>query len=150
MTPPAPGPAPGHDGHKDYSATPLWRKLGIREGSRVRLVNAPDGFEDRLEPLPEGAAVLVRSARDLDVVVIFATELAELRRRFAELAPAIPPTGLLWVAWPKKASKVPTDIAFADAQGIGLDASLVDNKTAALSEVFQGLQFVVRLEDRPR
>ena len=153
MTPPATDPArpaPGRDGHKDYSATPMWKKLGIREDARVRLVNAPEGFEDALEPLPEGAAVFVRGARDLDVVVIFATDLVELRRRFTDLAPAMRPTGRLWVAWPKKASKVPTDIAFADAQGTGLDVGLVDNKSAALSDVYQGLQFVVRREDRPR
>ena len=153
MTPPATDPtrpAPGRDGHRDYSATPMWKKLGIRPGARVRLVNAPEGFEDVLEPLPEGAAVLIRGARDLDVAVIFATELAELRRRFTELAPGMRPTGRLWVAWPKKASKVTTDIAFADAQGLGLDAGLVDNKSAALSDVYQGLQFVVRREDRQR
>ena len=153
MTPPATDPArpaPGRDGHKDYAATPMWKKLGIRQDARVRLVNAPEGFEDTLEPLPEGAAVLLRGALDLDVVVIFATELVELRQRFTDLAPGMRPTGRLWVAWPKKASRVPTDIAFADAQGIGLDAGLVDNKSAALSDVYQGLQFVVRREDRPR
>lgn len=153
MTPPATDPthqASGRDGHKDYSGTPMWKKLGIREDARVRLVNAPAGFEDALEPLPDGAAVLVRGARDLDVAVIFAMELAELRRRFTQLAPGMRPTGRLWVAWPKQASKVPTDIGFEDAQGLGLDAGLVDNKSAALSDVFQGLQFVVRREDRPR
>ena len=71
------------DGHKDYSATPLWRKLGIREGSRVRLVNAPDGFDDALvaiAPLPHAVDFLRRSAKDIDVVVLFTTERRVLER----------------------------------------------------------------------
>ena len=144
--------APGsdRDGHKDYSATPLWKKLGIREGSRVRLVNAPEEFEDRLAPLPDGVELLKRTTKDLDVAVVFGVAFADLARRFAPLVPAIGSAGRLWVAWPKRAAKVPTDITFEVAQGLGLDAGLVDNKTAALTEVFQGLQFVVRLKDRPR
>lgn len=143
-------PAPGRDGHKDHSSTPLWKKLGIREGSRVRLVQAPEDFASRLAPLPGGVELLARATKDLDVVVVFGVSFADLARRFTPLVPAIGSAGRLWVAWPKKAAKVPTDITFALAQGLGLEAGLVDNKTAALTEVFQGLQFVVRLRDRPR
>ena len=136
--------------HKDYSGTPLPKKLGIREGSRVRLVNAPDGFDGLLIPVPEGARISTRPAKDLDVAIVFAVEQTELIRWFDELAAAIVSDGRLWVAWPKKASAVPTDIDFSFAQGIGLDAGLVDNKSASITEVFQGLQFVYRLKDRPK
>lgn len=135
-------------GHKDYSGTPLPRKLGVHEGSRVLLVGAPPGFE--LGALPP-AVELARTARGpLDVVVLFVTERSELQRRFARLASALDPAGRLWVAWPKKASGVPTDLSFEVVQGHGLTAGLVDNKSASVTEVFQGLQFVVRLKDRPR
>jgi hypothetical protein len=137
------------DGHKDYSGTPLWKKLGIREDARVVLVGAPAGFEDLLEPLPDGAAILVRPGRSLDVAVLFADDRAMIDRRFATLAGAMKPDGRLWVAWPKKASKVPTDLDFDWVQGTGLSAGLVDNKTAAITEVYQGLQFVTRVKDRP-
>ena len=136
--------------HKDYSGTPLPKKLGIRDGARVRLVNAPSGFRDLLTPMPEGATVSDRAATALDVVVLFATRRAELVRWFDPLAAGLVPDGRLWVVWPKKASNVPTDIDFAFAQGIGLDAGLVDNKSASITGVFQGLRFVVRVKDRPK
>jgi len=81
--------------------------------------------------------------------VLFATERAELLRWFDRMAAALATAGRLWVAWPKKASKVVTDIDFGFAQGIGLDAGLVDNKSASITDVFQGLQFARRLKDRP-
>jgi hypothetical protein len=81
-------------------------------------------------------------------VVLFVTDLPDLRRRFGALARALAPTGRLWIAWPKKASKVPTDLTFGAVQGVGLEAGLVDNKSAAIDDVFQGLQFVYRLRDR--
>ena len=81
---------------------------------------------------------------------MFATELAELRRRFATLARALDPSGRLWVAWPKKAAKVETDLSFEIVQRIGLEEGLVDNKSASIDDVFQGLQFVYRLKDRGR
>ncbi|HET9248527.1 MAG TPA: DUF3052 domain-containing protein [Actinomycetota bacterium] len=134
-------------GHQDFSATPLHRKLGIREGSRVLIVRAPDGFS--LGRVPTGTS-FARSARGpLDVVLLFATTLADLRRRFPAAARALDPAGRLWVAWPKKASKVRTDLTFAIVQGLGLDAGLVDNKSASIDDVYQGLQFVIRLRDRP-
>ena len=140
------------DGHKDYSTTPLWRKLGIREGSRVRLLNAPDGFDDALvaiAPLPNAVDFLRRSAKGIDVAVLFTTERQVLERRFGALAAALEPDGRLWVAWPKKASKVATDLTFEIVQSHGLAGGMVDNKSAAIDEVFQGLQFVYRVQDRP-
>jgi hypothetical protein len=134
-------------GHKDYSGTPLPRKLGVRDGSRVLLVSPPPGFT--LDPLPSGAQVLCRPGGTLDVVVLFATRRRELDRRLAALARSLNPAGRLWVAWPKKAAKVETDLTFDAVQEAGLSAGLVDNKSASLDPVFQGVQFVYRLRDRP-
>jgi hypothetical protein len=133
---------------RDYSATPLTKKLGIREGSRVLLVSEPKDFRRRLGSLPPGAEIRRRARAPLDVVVVFATELRELRRRFGTLARALDPSGRLWVVWPKKAARVETDLTFQIVQRIGLDEGLVDNKSASVDDVFQGLQFVYRLKDR--
>ncbi len=138
------------DERRDYSATPLARKLGIREGSTVFVVNAPDGFREALAPLPTGITLATRASKGTDVIVLFATRGSDLGRRFATLARCLTPDGRLWVAWPKKASGVSTDITFDDAQGVGLSVGLVDNKSASVTDVFQGLQFVYRLEDRKR
>jgi hypothetical protein len=135
-------------GHVDDSGTPLPKKLGIREGSRVCVVGAPEDFA--LAPMPSGVEVRSRARGPLDVVVLFTLRRADLTRRFGPLARALDRAGRLWVAWPKKASGIATDLTFAIVQGVGLDAGLVDNKSASIDDVFQGLQFVVRLADRPR
>ena len=141
-------PSRSSAGHRDYSATPLARKLGIREGSRVLVVGAPSGFS--LGPVPTGAS-FARSARGpLDVVLLFTTTLADLRRRFPAAVRALDPAGRLWVAWPKKTAAVDTDLIFEVVQRLGLDAGLVDNKSASVDDVFQGLQFVIRLKDRAK
>jgi hypothetical protein len=139
-------------GHTDYSGTPSWRKLGIKEGARVRLEGAPDGFGADLgamSPLPPAVELLRRATKDLDVVVLFATERRALELRFAPLAHALRPNGRLWIAWPKKASHVATDLDFSVVQAHGLAHGLVDNKTASITDVYQGCQFVFRLQDRP-
>jgi hypothetical protein len=134
-------------GHKDFSSTPLPRKLGIREGSRVLVVGAPGGFS--LGPVPTGTSFARSTRGPLDVVLLFTRTMADLQRRFPSAVRALDPAGRLWVAWPKKAAEVDTDLSFAVVQRAGLDAGLVDNKSASIDEVYQGLQFVVRLKDRP-
>lgn len=116
----------------------------------MRLVGAPDGFAGSLLPLPPEVAILDTTRGRIDVVVLFATRASALARRFGPLARALDPAGRLWVAWPKRAARVDTDLDFGTVRRIGLDAGLVDNKSASVTEVFQGLQFVYRLEDRPR
>jgi hypothetical protein len=133
---------------KDYSGTPLPSKLGIKPGGRVALVGAPEGFRGLLVPWPDGAELVSRPRKPLDVAVIFSTRGSELRRRFASLARALDPAGGLWVGWPKKAARMQTDLDFETVQQIGLEAGLVDNKSASLDEAWQGLRFVVRLRDR--
>jgi hypothetical protein len=131
-----------------YSGTPLPRKLGIKEGSKVALVGAPDGFEAELDPLPPGVRLSRRVADGLDVVLLFVTERDELERRFLEVARRLQPAGGLWVAWPKKSSKVPTDLTEPAVMEVGLARGMVDNKVCAVTDVWSGLRFVVRLADR--
>ena len=134
---------------RDYSGTPLHRKLGIREGSAVALLDAPEGFPALLAPLP-GGVELRRTARGpVDLVVLFATSRARLARRFPAAVGAIGADGGIWVAWPKKAAAMATDLDFDFVQRVGLDAGLVDNKTAAIDATWTSVRFVVRLADRP-
>jgi hypothetical protein len=135
--------------HGDYSGTPLWGKLGIREGSRVLITGeVPDGFS--VGRLPPGVDQLQRPGKAMDVVLFFSTSISEIDRRFEGLARRMDPAGRLWIAWPKRAARLETDTTFENVQAIGLDAGLVDNKTASITEVFQGIQFVMRLQDRPQ
>jgi hypothetical protein len=131
-----------------YSGTPLPKKLGIKEGARVALVGAPDGFERALAPLPDGVALSRRVGRPLDVIVFFSARRAELERRFQKLAQTLGPAGGLRVAWPKKSSRLPTDLDQTAVMEVGLATSLVDNKVCALDDTWSGLRFVVRREHR--
>ena len=133
-----------------YSGTPLARKLGLKEGHTVALIGAPAGFVDTLEPLP--AAVTFRSTArgPLDVAIVFLTERRELERRLAGLRKAIFPDGAIWVAWPKKASKVPTDITEDVIREVVLPTGLVDNKVCAVDATWSGLRVVHRREHRGR
>ena len=133
-----------------YSGTPLPKKLGIKPGQRVALLHAPEGFDSVLGELPDGVAVR-RSARGpLDVIVSFSDSKRELRRRFATLARALDPAGGLWIAWPKRAAGIPTDLDGNVVREVGLAHGLVDNKVCAIDETWSGLRFVVRVEDRPK
>jgi hypothetical protein len=126
---------------RDYSSTPLPQKLGIKEDSRVALVDAPEGLADRLGVKPGRRG-------QLDVILFFATRKGELIRQFTSLARRLTPAGGLWIAWPKKAAKVETDLDFETVQGIGLRAGLVDNKSASIDDTWQALRFVIRRADR--
>jgi hypothetical protein len=100
--------------------------------------------------MPSAVEVVPRARGPLDVILVFVTRRSDLTRRFPALSRALDTAGRLWVAWPKKAAAVETDLTFEYVQRIGLDAGLVDNKSASIDDVFQGLQFVYRLEDRTR
>jgi hypothetical protein len=132
-----------------YSGTPLVRKLGIKAGAEVALLKAPAGFEALLAPLPDRVRLRRTTRGRLDVIVLFATELSDLRRRFCAAEAALDTDGGLWVAWPKRASKVPTDLDLRRIQEVAFEWGLVDNKSCAIDEVWSGLRFVVRLVDRP-
>jgi hypothetical protein len=131
-----------------YSGTPLPKKLGIREGSRVAVVSAPDGFARVLAPLPAGAQLRADARGRCDVVLFFVTRRAELARRFPSFVRALETDGGLWVAWPKKTSGVATDLVFDAVQQVGLGAGLIDNKVCAIDGTWSGLRFVRRVADR--
>jgi hypothetical protein len=129
--------------------TPLPRKLGIKEGSRVALLGAPDDSERLLHPLPSGVRVADAVRASTDVIVLFATRLKDLAPRFARATRALEPHGGLWVCYPKRTSGVETDLTFGNVQGLGLDAGLVDNKSIAWDATWSAVRFVYRLADRP-
>ncbi len=133
-----------------YSGTPLARKLGIKPGARLALIGAPEGFAATLDlATVVGAVRVLHAARaPIDVAVLFAPRRAGLDRRFAAAAEALAPAGGLWVAWPKRASGVATDLTDAEVREIGLAAGLVDNKVCAIDAVWSGLRFVRRVRDR--
>jgi hypothetical protein len=133
---------------KDYSATQLARKLGIKAGAEVAVVGSPAGFRKALEPLPDDVRIHSRPRGELDVIVFFASHRRELERRFPGLAETLAGAGGLWIAWPKKASKVDSDLSFEIVQQVGLDAGLVDNKSASIDQDWQALRFVYRVRDR--
>ena len=132
-----------------YSGTPLAKKLGIKEKFRVALGNAPQGFRKELGELPDGVTFVKESKKPVDLILLFVKSRSELSKNFAKLASKLAPAGMLWVAWPKKASGVPTDLSFEAVQEIGLTAGLVDTKICAIDEVWSGLRFVIRVKDRP-
>ena len=131
-----------------YSGTPLAKKLGIKPGARVALVRAPAGFDRTLAPLPEGVRLRTQARAAQDVVLFFATRMAELDRRFNGLAHAVAPNGGLWIAWPKRTSNVATDLREGLVREVGLAHGLVDNKVCAVDDTWSGLRFVYRLNDR--
>jgi hypothetical protein len=131
-----------------YSGTPLPRKLGIKEGSRVAVLGAPDGFAATLGPLPGGVVLRRRARGPLDVIVCFIRSRAELERGIERLRAALDPAGRLWIAWPKRASGLPTDVTEDVVRGLALAHRLVDNKVAAIDATWSGLQLVIRLKDR--
>ena len=131
-----------------YSGTPLPKKLGLKEQSRIAFIKAPKDFQSYLGPLPEGAELVKRLSKPLDLVVLFVTSERVLARDFAKLAEKLATNGMIWIAWPKKSSGVATDLTFARVQRIGLDAGLVDVKICAIDDTWSGLKFVFRVKDR--
>jgi len=131
-----------------YSGTPLVQKIGIKTGHRLLLRNDPPSFLSDLGRLPEGVATTDRVAGKANVAVYFTDKLAALERDFPALARTIEPDGMLWVAWPKKASGKPTDLTEDVVRRVALERGLVDVKVCAIDETWSGLKLVVRLKDR--
>ena len=129
-----------------YSGTPLAKKLGIKDGDEVVALTAPDGFADLVEGAPVTEAS--RVPRRADVIVAFFTKRADLAKRIEGCGKAIFPDGGLWIAWPKRASGVATDITEDTVREVALPLGLVDNKVCAIDEVWSGLRVVWRRDRR--
>jgi len=129
-----------------YSGKPLVTKLGIKPGHRIAVVAPPQGFE--LKGLPEDVRSLGANARELDVVMLFVKSRADLVRGFKREGPRLVANGMLWVAWPKKASGVKTDMTEDVVREVVLPAGWVDVKVCAVDEVWSGLKVVRRTETR--
>lgn len=133
-----------------YSGTPLKQKLGLRDGFNVVVLNEPAGFRDLLDTGPDEVTFKASLRREVDVVIAFVTQQAELRLRREQLAKAIYPDGAIWVAWPKKASKAATDMTEDAVREVFLPHGLVDNKVCAIDETWSALRVVWRKETHKR
>lgn len=132
-------------GHSD---TPLIKKLGIKEGFRIALIGAPQGFRKELGTLPDKVKITPSVMKSLDLIMLFVHSKFDLEQRFSALAANLSANGMFWVAWPKKSSGVATDLSFEIVQRVGLVAGLVDVKICAVTKIWSGLKFVYRLKDR--
>ncbi|HEX5687041.1 MAG TPA: DUF3052 family protein [Ideonella sp.] len=140
---PAASPAKA-TGAAGYSGTPLSRKLGLQPGMVVHVANEPQGYRDWLAPLPAGLRFAPRLGADTTLVHLFVDDkrdLAETLRRCREQLAA---DATVWVSWPKKSSKVPTDVTEDVVREVALPLGWVDVKVCAVSEVWSGLKLVVR------
>ncbi len=131
-----------------YSGTPLPRKLGIKPASVLAVINDPGHFLDICEPLPDGVELRTNARSKADTVVFFTKQRADLERRIGSFARMIFPAAGLWVCWPKRASRVPTDMTEDVVRDVVLPLGLVDVKVAAIDDVWSGLRVVHRRENR--
>jgi hypothetical protein len=131
-----------------YSATPLQKKLGIKEGFSVYVLQPPDQYFDWISPLPQHTTVKTKLTNNLDFVHLFITEQKVFAKEFIRCKKSIKKDGMLWISWPKKASKVSTDLDENIIREFGLKNGMVDVKVCAVDEVWSGLKFVFRLRDR--
>ena len=131
-----------------YSGKPLAQKLGIKPGQRLIILNPPAGYDATLGELPIGVDVAATLEGQFDFVHFFTMQRAELEAEFPRLKAALLPSGMLWISWPKKAAKMPTDLDDTVVRVTGLAGGLVDVKVAAVDERWSGLKFVYRLKDR--
>lgn len=130
-----------------YSGTPLVKKLGIKEGARVFFVGAPPTYGKTLGKLT-GVSVVKTLKAPVDFIQFFTTSSRTLDAKFPALAKSLTPAGMLWISWPKRASKVETDLTEDVVRGVGLTYGLVDVKVCAVDDTWSGLKFVRRLADR--
>lgn len=135
-------PTPG------YSGTPLARKLGIKPGSRVAPIAAPADYLTWLGELPPETTIATRVGPTTDIAHVFATRRADLARQLTRLRAALRPDAGVWVSWPKKAARVPTDITEDVIRDVALPLGFVDIKVCAVTDVWSGLKLVVRKELR--
>ena len=131
-----------------YSGTPLAKKLGISAGSKLVTRHAPSDYEQLVAPLPPGVLITGKITKSTDLVHVFAVDRSVLERELASLRKNIRPDSIVWVSWPKKASKVPTDITEDTIREVCLPLGFVDIKVCAVSNIWSGLKLMIRKELR--
>ena len=131
-----------------YSATPLSKKLGYKAGCRACVKGAPEHYFELIQPLPDDVAISNRFTTDVDLCHFFTISRRELANKLPGLISSIRQNGMIWVSWPKKASKVPTDVTEGVIRSVALPLGLVDVKVCAVDEVWSGLKLVIRKELR--
>lgn len=129
-----------------YSKTPLAKKLGIKAGYSIRLVNQPDYYLTLFDELPDVHET--SAGEQVDFIHFFTKSISELETRLPDLKSDLKATGVLWISWPKKAAKVDTDLDGNIVRKLGLESGLVDVKVCAVDEVWSGLKFMYRIKDR--
>jgi hypothetical protein len=131
-----------------YSGTPLAKKLGIREDSRVLLLGAPRGYSSILGPMPNGVRFERRVGDRIDLVQLFVTRREDLAARLRALRKSLRPDAALWISWPKRASGLATTVTEDVVRELALPLGFVDVKVCAVDEVWSGLKLVVRRSER--
>ena len=132
-----------------YSGTPLVQKLGVKSGQKFSVVSGPSGYDKLLGPLPEGANLATRFTNRADVVQLFVTDRSRLAMALSQYRRQLAPDASVWVSWPKKSSRMPTDITEDVIREVALPLGFVDVKVCAVTDVWSGLKLVVRRELRP-
>ncbi len=132
-----------------YSGTPLVKKLGIKPGDRVALVNASEGFERELEGLPADVKV-IGAKGEAEFAIVFARSMAEFKKGFEAATKRMTADGMVWASWPKKASGIQTDLGESKIREFGLGIGVVDVKVCAVNDTWSGLKFVIRVKDRKK
>ena len=131
-----------------YSGTPLAKKLGFKEGSRVRIKNAPDDYLDLVNPRPENVHISKSIRKDIDIFHFFTRSSSELKSQLPKLISTIDQNGMIWISWPKKSSGVPSSVTEDTIRSVALPLGLVDVKVCAVDETWSGLKLVIRKELR--
>jgi hypothetical protein len=132
-----------------YSGTPLWKKLGIREGMTVLTVNAPRSYRKLLPALPKGVTFVTEAEPPVEFIHLFVDAARALTAMLPNLLTKLAPDGTLWVSWPKKSSGVATDITEDTIRDAALPFGLVDVKVCAVDATWSGLKLVIRKSNRP-
>ena len=131
-----------------YSGTPLFKKLGMKEGGVVKLVNAPAHYGELIGEMMEKIEMNNSAKKDLDLIHFFTNSLNELAQKLPQLMKEIKKDGTIWVSWYKKSAKKPTEITETEVRDTALAIGLVDVKVCAVDEEWSGLKLVYRLKDR--
>lgn len=137
-----------HTSPAGYSGTPLAKKLGIKSGFKINVINAPVYYFDLFDDFPAEVEINTDNGNPKNLIHLFTKQVTELESLILPLKAQIVPDGMIWISWPKKASKVPTDITEDVIRNLALANGLVDVKVCAVDEVWSGLKLVIPVKAR--